>query len=212
MNVTIPANDDRVEQLLETEIHSNPLIQFQKWFDEAVAAQVYQAEAMALTTATPEGKSAARMVLLKGVDDHSFLFYTNYESRKGQALAINPWASLLFWWNILHRQVRIEGTVSQLTAVESDAYFATRPRGSQLSVWASHQSEVVNGRESLENAFRRAEIRFAGEDVPRPSYWGGYRLMPVSLEFWQGRRDRLHDRLRYNSLGNGRWQVERLAP
>jgi pyridoxamine 5'-phosphate oxidase len=189
----------------------DPIGQFQTWFDQAVAAQVPEPNAMILATATPEGLPSARVVLLKGLDARGFVFYTNYQSHKGQELAANPQAALCFLWHELERQVRIQGTVVQIAAAESDAYFYSRPIGSQLGAWASDQSTVIADRAVLEQ--REAELKrdYANRPIPRPPHWGGYRLQPRVIEFWQGRSSRLHDRLRYQHDGQG-WQIDRLSP
>ena len=166
---------------------------------------------MALATTGTDGQPSARIVLLKSFDDRGFVFYTNYQSRKGQELSENPRASLLFYWPQLWRQVRIEGVVEKISPAESEAYFQSRPLGSKLGAWASNQSEVVDQRETLEARFAELQKRF-GEDIPRPEHWGGYRLKPNSIEFWQGRDNRLHDRLRYRLQDNGSWLIERLGP
>lgn len=168
-------------------------------------------EAVALATATPEGAPSIRMVLMKGADERGFVFHTGYESRKGRELERNPRAALLFYWDPLGRQVRVEGEVEPLPTKESDAYFATRPRGGQLAAWASRQSEPIESRDELEDAARQATSRYEGSDVPRPPRWGGYLLRPRTYEFWQHREDRLHDRLRYERAGNG-WRIVRLSP
>jgi pyridoxamine 5'-phosphate oxidase len=198
-------------KLMESDLDADPVRQFQRWFDEALAAGLHEPHAMTLATATPDGRPSARMVLLRGVDANGFVFFTNYDSRKGLELTANPRAALLFWWGELERQVRVEGTVEHATSAESDAYFRGRPRESQLGAWTSPQSQVIASREVLETEFRDAETRFPNQDVPRPSNWGGYRVRPDSFEFWQGRPGRLHDRLRYRPSGNG-WTLERLAP
>lgn len=195
----------------EASAASDPIAQFRAWFDEAIAAGVPEPNAMTLATATPDGRPSARIVLLKGFDARGFSFYTNYESRKGRELAANPRASLVFFWHALERQVRIDGAVERVGDEESDHYFALRPRKSRLGALSSHQSEVVPGREALEAAMAEAERLHPGEEIPRPAYWGGYRVMPEEVEFWQGRRSRLHDRLRYRRTPTG-WALDRLSP
>jgi pyridoxamine 5'-phosphate oxidase len=198
--------------VLESEFAPDPLEQFQRWFDEAATAGVELPEAMTLATATPDGTPSARMVLLKGVDERGFLFYTNYESRKGRELADNPRAALVFHWpQTPRRQVLVSGRVEKLGAEESAAYFQTRPRGSRLAALASRQSTVVPSRGELERAFAEAQSEHPGEDVPCPPWWGGYVLRPDAVEFWQNRPDRLHDRLRYRRSGED-WVLERLSP
>ena len=197
--------------LREDELDPNPFKQFEKWFKDAQAAKVIEPNAMALATATRDGKPAARYVLLRGLDERGFVFFTNYESSKGHELADNPRAALVFFWAEVSRQVRVEGRVEKVPAEESDKYFATRPRDSQLSAWASHQDEVIPNRAALEQKMRECSERFPNA-VPRPNYWGGYRVIPAWIEFWQGRPGRLHDRLRYTRQGDGSWKIERLAP
>jgi pyridoxamine 5'-phosphate oxidase len=184
---------------------------FAAWFAEARARVKPLPQAMALATTGHGGRPAVRMVLMKGFDAAGFVFYTNYRSRKGGELARNARASLLFWWGSLERQVRIEGKVTKVTRRESDEYFSTRPRGSQLGAWASPQSAKLAGRAALDRAYAAAHARYAAA-VPRPPYWGGYRLAPEAIEFWQGRKDRLHDRIVYRRGRNGTWVIERLAP
>lgn len=198
--------------LTEADADFNPFKQFQTWFDQALSAELPEPNAMTLATATASGKPSARIVLLKGFDEKGFVFYTNYSSHKGQELAENPWASLVFWWVELERQVRIDGSVEKVSQEESEAYFQSRPVGSQLGAWASPQSEVIASREELEKKIAELEEKYKNETIPKPPQWGGYRLIPHELEFWQGRPNRLHDRLRYRQQTDGTWLRERLAP
>jgi len=199
------------QPLTEKGVESDPVAQFAQWYERAQATVKPLPDAVALATATSAGHPSLRMVLLKGFDAHGFVFYTNYRSRKGRELARNPRAALLFYWGGLERQVRIDGRVERLMARESEEYFATRPRGSQLSAWASAQSALVAGRGPLERRFA-AFARKYPDAVPRPLHWGGYRLVPEAFEFWQGREDRLHDRILYRRVRGGRWRIARLAP
>src|SRR6266404_2646371 len=200
----------KLSALTKSNIDANPIRQFQTWFDEVRASGVSEQDATSMTlgTATKDGRPSARIVLLKSFDDRGFVFYTNYHSRKGKDLGENPRACLLFYWSELWRQVRIEGDIEMISPAESEEYFRSRPLGSKLGAWASDQSEVVNNRETLEARFAELQKRF-GEDVPRPEHWGGYRLRPNSMEFWQGRENRLHDRLRYRLEEDGSWSIER---
>jgi pyridoxamine 5'-phosphate oxidase len=198
--------------LLENDSADNPFDQFKTWFEQAVEAELLEPNAMTLATATPGGKPSARIVLLKGYDTDGFVFYTNYQSQKGQELIANPWASLVFWWGDLERQVRVSGTVEKVSETESDEYFHRRPEGSQLGAWTSNQSQVIPNREVLENRFEQLQTEYADQEIPRPPHWGGFRVIPDEIEFWQGRPSRLHDRLRYRLDQQGNWVRERLSP
>jgi pyridoxamine 5'-phosphate oxidase len=198
--------------LSENDVDTNPYLQFEAWMDEALKSQVLEPTAMVLATVEASGRPAARMVLLKGFDTAGFQFYTNYNSRKAGELAANPKASLLFFWKELERQVRIEGVVEKLTDAESDAYFASRPRESQIGAWVSPQSHVIDNRTYLDQQLSKVELDFLGKEVTRPQHWGGYRLKPDYFEFWQGRLSRLHDRISYILQENGQWMIHRLAP
>jgi pyridoxamine 5'-phosphate oxidase len=199
--------------LTKSILDASPIRQFQTWLDEVRASGVSEQDAISMTlgTASKDGQPSARIVLLKSFDDRGFVFYTNYHSRKAQELSDNPRACLLFYWSQLWRQVRIEGDIEKVSTSESEEYFQSRPLGSRLGAWASNQSEVVDTREVLEARFAELEKRF-GENVPRPEHWGGYRLKPHSIEFWQGRDNRLHDRLRYSLEEDDGWLIERLGP
>ena len=196
----------------ETLIDRDPIGQFQRWFDDAIAANVPMPEAMTLATATPDGRPSARMVLLKQVDQNGFVFFTNYHSAKAQQLDANLRAALVFYWNQLERQVRVEGTVTRTSAEESREYFQTRPRESQIGAWASSQSQVISGRDVLEQRARELEGLYCDKEIDCPEYWGGYRLTPERIEFWKGRIGRLHDRILYQRDSGGLWTISRLAP
>lgn len=198
--------------LSESEVAADPFVQFRAWFDHALSAQLPEPNAMTLATATPDGRPSARVVLLKGFDQRGFVFYTNYQSRKGGELDASPWAALVFFWPELERQIRIEGRVERVSPQESDDYFASRPAGSRLGAWASPQSQVIAGRDVLEQRLSAFTAQYAEQAIPRPPHWGGYRVVPTAIEFWQGRPSRLHDRLRYRRSDDQRWILERLAP
>lgn len=203
--------DYRSAKLAETDVESNPILQFKKWFTEAVDSKLYEPNVMTLATANASGKPSARILLLKGFDEDGFVFYSNYNSDKGKDLAENPQASMVFFWPELERQVRIDGTVTKLSDEASTAYFHARPIGSQIGATASPQSSVIPNREVLEEKVKQLTQEFEGKEIPRPLHWGGYLLSPTHIEFWQGRPSRLHDRLNYH-LVEGSWIINRLAP
>ncbi len=189
----------------------DPMVQFEAWFENVVDAGLHEPNAMILATASDDGRPSARTVLLKGYDGRGFVFYTNYEGRKARDLEANPACALLFYWGELERQVRVEGRASRLPSRESDAYFASRPRGSRLGAWASEQSRPVRDRSVLEERIKALEAEYQDREIPRPPFWGGYRVEPEAIEFWQGRENRLHDRIAYRRE-EGVWRLERLQP
>lgn len=214
MNISVAdlRKDYTLQGLRETDVDPNPLKQFQTWFDQALAAQLLEPNAMTVATATKDGKPLARIVLLKAFDQRGFVFYTNYQSHKGQELTDNPQAALVFWWGELERQVRIEGDVEKVSDQESDEYFYSRPFNSRLGAWASEQSQVIESREVLELRWQALKTEYETQDVPRPVHWGGFRVIPTAIEFWQGRPSRLHDRLLYRRFEDNSWVIERLSP
>lgn len=204
--------DYSLKTLIETEVAENPFLQFADWWQQAIESEIDEVNAMTLATASLEGVPAARIMLLKGYDEKGFIFFTNYESAKGMQLAENPRVALLFFWKELERQVRITGMAEKVSTTESDEYFLSRPTGSQIGAWASPQSHVIENRSWLENRVKELEAKFSTEKLARPSHWGGYRVKPVIIEFWQGRSSRLHDRIQYTLQDNNSWKIERLAP
>lgn len=205
--------DYKLKELSEASVAADPITQFQHWWDEATVSQIEEVNAMTLATVSADGRPEARIVLLKGFDERGFVFFTNYDSHKGAELAAHPHACLVFFWKELERQVRITGWVDQVSSEESDHYFHSRPAGSQLGAWASPQSQVIESRDILDKNLYELGQRYAGSEVPRPPHWGGYRVHPHTLEFWQGRSSRLHDRLLYTqNEATNIWSISRLAP
>ncbi len=204
--------DYKMLSLDEHEISKKPFTQFQQWWDEAIRADIDEVNAMTLATASAEGVPSARIVLLKGYDENGFVFFTNYNSYKGHDLSENPRACLVFFWKELERQVRITGLVQKVSAAESDEYFLSRPSGSRIGAWVSPQSQVIRDRQWLDENEKEQLKKFEGKEIIRPEHWGGYRVRPITIEFWQGRSNRLHDRIQYSLDEAGEWKVERLAP
>ncbi|MFZ4848046.1 MAG: pyridoxamine 5'-phosphate oxidase [Caldilinea sp.] len=211
-DVTNFRKEYRFDRLSEATAGADPWQLFEQWFRLAGASGIHEPNAMSLATATPDGRPSLRVVLLKGVDRGGFTFFTNYESRKGRELAVNPHAALLFWWEPIERQVRVEGVVDKLPAADSDEYYQSRPLGSRLGAWASEQSRVLPDRAVLEQRFADLQAEYSESSPERPAFWGGYRLVPDLFEFWQGGVNRLHDRLRYRRQDDTRWHRERLSP
>ncbi|MFT3932649.1 MAG: pyridoxamine 5'-phosphate oxidase [Chitinophagaceae bacterium] len=212
MNIADIRIEYKQKSLQERDVDSNPFKQFEKWWNEATHAAIEEVNAMTLATASADGVPAARIVLLKGFDERGFVFFTNYESYKGLQLLENPRACLVFFWKEMERQVRITGLVEKTSAAESDEYYNSRPAGSRLGAWSSPQSKVIENRQWLENNEKAFAKKFEGATVTRPAFWGGYRVKPVTIEFWQGRPSRLHDRIQYSMQENNNWIIERLAP
>jgi pyridoxamine 5'-phosphate oxidase len=204
--------DYKMQSLLEKDVNAHAIRQFDKWWQEAVNSEITEVNAMTLATASADGVPAARIVLLKGYDDQGFVFFTNYESFKGQQMAENPRACLVFFWKELERQVRITGLVEKVSEADSDTYFYSRPKGSQIGAWTSPQSQVITNREWLEEREKALANDFTKKPLTRPAHWGGYRVKPICIEFWQGRSSRLHDRIQYTLNEAGVWVIERLAP
>jgi pyridoxamine 5'-phosphate oxidase len=210
-NIADIRKDYKLQTLLEADVAPDPIVQFGKWWDEAVKSEIYEVNAMTLATADKNNIPSARIVLLKGYDKNGFVFFTNYQSHKGEQLLQNPNACLVFFWAALERQIRITGTVEKISAADSDAYFTSRPAGSRIGAWASPQSSVIANRTIIEEKLKNLEQQFGDNNIPRPPYWGGYIVKPTQIEFWQGRPSRLHDRIQY-TLQEDSWVIERLAP
>lgn len=211
MSIADIRKDYQLKSLAESEVAKDPFAQFSVWWEEAVQSSIVEVNAMALSTASPEGRPSSRIVLLKGFNEEGFVFFTNYTSDKGRQMEQNQYVSLLFFWKELERQVRIEGTVSTIAPEESDAYFNSRPIGSRLGAWASPQSQKIADRAILDQELEKITAQFQGQEIPRPPHWGGYRVQPTKIEFWQGRSSRLHDRILYEQVDE-QWQISRLAP
>ena len=211
MSISSIRKDYQLQSLSESDVKQDPIGQFGKWWDEAIASSIDEVNAMTLSTVTAEGKPSARIVLLKGFDERGFVFFTNYESNKGAQLTANPFGSLVFFWKELERQVRIEGICEKVSEQESDDYFHSRPIGSQLGACASPQSRVIESRRVIENNLEKLQDQYRDTEIPRPAHWGGYRVVPQAIEFWQGRSSRLHDRIKYTKE-NQSWKIVRLAP
>lgn len=212
MQIADIRKDYRLQTLDEAGVAPDPLQQFGIWWQEALQSEIVEVNAMTLATANEQGIPSARIVLLKGFDERGFVFFSNYESKKAGDLQVNPFASLVFFWKELERQVRISGRVEKVTELESDQYFQSRPEGSRIGAWASPQSTVISSRQVIEEKIEALQASFEGKEIPRPLHWGGYRVVPSSIEFWQGRSSRLHDRIQYTLQSDDNWVIERLAP
>jgi pyridoxamine 5'-phosphate oxidase len=212
MHIADIRKDYRLQTLDEAGVAADPIQQFGIWWQEALQSEIVEVNAMTLATANEQGVPSARIVLLKGYDERGFVFFSNYESKKAGDLQVNPMASLVFFWKELERQVRISGRVEKVTELESDQYFQSRPEGSRIGAWASPQSTVISSRQVIEEKVEALQASFEGKEIPRPLHWGGYRVVPSSIEFWQGRSSRLHDRIQYNLQSDDNWVIERLAP
>jgi pyridoxamine 5'-phosphate oxidase len=212
MNISHIRKDYQLHSLTEADVAASPIQQFQHWWQDALQSDIYEVNAMTLATASMTGLPAARIVLLKGFDEKGFVFFTNYESFKGMQLAENPRACLVFFWKELERQIRVTGLVEKIHPEESDEYYHSRPEQSRIGAWVSPQSRVIDNREWLEQNEKKYEQEFADKTISRPAHWGGYRVKPVTIEFWQGRPNRLHDRIQYSLQEAGAWKIERLAP
>jgi pyridoxamine 5'-phosphate oxidase len=202
----------RLQSLIENNVDPDPIKQFEKWWLQAIESNIEEANAMTLATCTVDGKPSARIVLLKGITENGFIFFTNYHSKKGRQISDNPFVSLVFFWKEIERQVRIEGQIKKISKDDSDAYFASRPLESRIGAWSSPQSEVIKNRETLEKNVADYTNKFQSQNIPKPENWGGYIVIPTLVEFWQGRPGRLHDRLQYTVSENLNWKIERLAP
>ena len=202
----------KLQSLLEKDVDANPVLQFEKWWQQAVESKIDEVNALTLSTSSPSGVPSSRIVLLKGIQEEGFTFFTNYDSLKGKEIEQNPQVALLFFWKEMERQIRIEGIAKKISTEESDEYFHSRPRESRLGAWSSPQSTVINNREVLQENLLKYEKEFANKEVPRPINWGGYNVQPRLMEFWQGRPGRLHDRIQYSKDQQNNWQIKRLAP
>ena len=212
MDKNLKTNSIDYSELIESDLDKNPIKQFKKWYKEALSFNVPEADAMTLATSTQDGRPSSRIVLLKGTTENGFIFFTNYQSRKGLEIAQNPYGAINIFWKEIKRQVRVEGKIERIDPEYSDNYFSSRPRGSQIGTWASPQSNKIANREILDQRAKDLEIKFKGREIPRPTQWGGYSLIPELIEFWQYRQNRLHDRIQYTLSKDGKWLMERLAP